>query len=137
MPEQFPGLVVAYIGPNAAHRSLRAALANAKALTFVLVQRNLAVLRDFLTEAEKAKQQSRDGEFAVVMVGDGSTTTTVHVPIHLTGTEIALIDAELGGFVPKRSALSIVKSIASLRRTLSTSLKRLRLATFACYSVRR
>jgi hypothetical protein len=48
MQEQLPGLVIAYVGPNAAHRSLRAALANAKALAFVLIEENSAVLRSFL-----------------------------------------------------------------------------------------
>jgi hypothetical protein len=105
MMEQFPGLVIAYIGPNAAHRSLRAALANAKALAFVLVEKDSAVLRSFLAQAEEARRQSRDGNFALGMAGGRSTTTTVQLAIHLTGTEIALIDSEPGGFVAQALGL--------------------------------
>lgn len=105
MQEQFPGLVIAYVGPNVAHRSLRTALANAKALAFVLVEKNSAVLRNFLMQAEEAKRQSPDGNFALGMAGGRSTTTTVQLAIHLTGTETALIDAEPGGFVSQALGL--------------------------------
>jgi hypothetical protein len=104
MTEQFPGLVVTYVGPNAAHRNLRTALANAKALAFVLLERDSAVLKSFLAQAEEAKLRSRDGNYAIGMVGR-ATTTTVQAAIYLTGTQIALIESEPGGFVAQALGL--------------------------------
>ncbi|MEW6211676.1 MAG: hypothetical protein AB1631_25175 [Acidobacteriota bacterium] len=105
MSEQFPGLTITYIGHNASHRNFRASLANAKALAYVLADNNSMVLRGFLDRVEEAKRRSPDGSFAIGLTGGRSTTTNVQLAIHITGTEVALIDSELGGFVPQALAL--------------------------------
>jgi hypothetical protein len=104
--DRFPGLVYAYIGPNGAHRNFRVAISNAKALSYVLARNNAAVLSELLKQADEARQRSRDGHFALGMAGGRSTTTSVQMAIHLTGNEIALIEAEPGGF--KAQALGLV-----------------------------
>jgi len=96
--DRFPELVYAYIGANAAHRDFRVAIANAKALAYILGRADAAVLRGFLSEADEARKRSRDGHFALGTAGGRSTTTTVQLAVHLTGNEIALIEAEPGGF---------------------------------------
>lgn len=96
--DRFPELVYAYIGANAAHRDFRIAIANAKALAYILGRGNAAVLQGFLKEANEARTQSPDGHFALVMAGGRSTTTTVQLAVHLTGNQIALIEADPGGF---------------------------------------
>ena len=93
MSERFPGLTNAYLGRNAAHRAFRAALANAKALPFVLARRDPNVLQGFLAEAEEASRRSADGNFAIGMAGGRSTAGSVQLGIHLTGAEISLVDA--------------------------------------------
>jgi len=103
--EQFPGLTIGYIGGNTSHRVFRAAIANAKALAYVLANNDSNVLRVFLAQAEEARRRSPDGQFAIGLTGGRSTTTSVQLAIHLTGTEITLIDSELGGFVPQALAL--------------------------------
>lgn len=105
MNDRFPGLTVAYLGTNAAHREFRSALANAKALTYILASNNTAVLRDFLDEAAQIKQQAAGGPFALGMAGGRSTTTTVQMALHLTGNEIDLINAEPGGFISQALGL--------------------------------
>lgn len=95
----------AYIGSNAAHRSFRAALANAKALVFVLARPDSTVLQEFLARAEKAKQRGPGEDFAIGLAGGRSTAASLQAGVHLTGTEIALIDSELGGFVPQALGL--------------------------------
>ena len=100
-----PGLLVAYIGPNPAHRSLRSALANVKALAFVLAEKDSGVLRSFLTHADGARRQSPDGRFAIGMAGARSTATKVQMAIHVTGAEVALMEAEAGGFVSQALGL--------------------------------
>jgi hypothetical protein len=105
MSEQFPGLTMAYQAGNGAHRIFRAALANAKALAYVLAQKDATVLREFLVQAAEARRMSSDGNFAIGMAGARSTPTSVQAAILLTGTEIGLIDAELGGFVSQALGL--------------------------------
>jgi len=104
MNEQFPGLTVSYLGTNAAHREFRTALANAKALAYILAANNTAVLRAFLDKAEQAKHQA-GGPFALVMAGGRSTTTTVQMAVHLTGNEIDLINSGPGGFISQALGL--------------------------------
>jgi sugar phosphate isomerase/epimerase len=53
------GVVTAYVGPNAAHRELRTALANAKAIAFILIEGDAKVLKAFLQHAEEIKRQSQ------------------------------------------------------------------------------
>jgi hypothetical protein len=84
MSEQFPGLTIAYQAGNAAHRIFRAALANAKALAYVLAQKDATILREFLVQAEEAKRMSSDGNFAIVMAGARSTPTSVQAAILLS-----------------------------------------------------
>jgi hypothetical protein len=103
--DQVTKLVYAYIGANAAHRDFRIAIANAKALAYILGRGNAAVLQGFLQEANGARAQSRDGNFALVMAGGRSTTTTVQLAVHLTGNEIALTEAEPGGFASQAFGL--------------------------------
>lgn len=105
MNEQFPGMTVAYLGSNEAHREFRTALANAKSLAYILVRNNAAVLRAFLDEVEQIKHQAADGPFAVGMAGGRSTTTSVQLAIHLTGNEIDLINASPGGFISQALGL--------------------------------
>jgi hypothetical protein len=104
MNEQFPGLTVAHLGTNAAHRVFRTALANAKALAFILASDNTAVLRAFLDNAEQTKQET-GGAFALGMAGGRSTSTTVQLAIHLTGNEIDLINSGPGGFISQALGL--------------------------------
>src|SRR5688572_21726334 len=103
---RFPDMVYAYVGSNRAHRDFRVAISNAKALGYVLAKNDAAVLRGLLQEADEARRQSRDGYFALGLAGGRSTTSTVQLAIHLTGNEIALIEAEQGGF--KSQALGLV-----------------------------
>ncbi|HLN26224.1 MAG TPA: hypothetical protein VK395_00610 [Gemmataceae bacterium] len=105
MSEQFPGLMVAYLGPNAAHREFRTALANAKALAFILAEDNTAVLRAFLDKAEQTKSKAGGPGYALGMAGGRSTTTTVQLAVHLTGNEIDLINAVPGGFISQALGL--------------------------------
>jgi hypothetical protein len=77
-----------------------------KALAYLLGRGNAAILQDFLREAEEARKLSQDGHFALGMAGGRSTTTTVQMAVHLTGNEIALIEAEPGGF--KSQAFGLV-----------------------------
>jgi hypothetical protein len=99
-------LVVAYIGQNDAHKSFRVALANAKALAFVLARGDSTVLRDFLTYAAEMRQKFAGPDFAFGVCGGPNTTTTIHLGVAITGTEINLIQAEEGGF--KSQALGLI-----------------------------
>lgn len=104
MNEKFPGLMIAYEGGNIAHRTYRASLANAKALTFILQQDNSAVLTRFLAHVKEEKWRSKTGDFAIGMVCGSATTTSFRAMV-LTGTEIRLIETELGGFVSQALGL--------------------------------
>lgn len=92
-------LLVTYVGTNAAHRSFRAALANAKALAYVLAKGNSTVLRGFLDDAAEVKRKFKEGHFAMGVCGGPNTTTSIHIGVAITSTEITLIEAEPGGFV--------------------------------------
>lgn len=94
-----------YVGTNGAHRRFVSALANAKALAFVLTEGDAEVLRRFLELAEGARAKSRDGSFALGKVGGRSTTTTVQMAILVTGTELDLITGAPGGFGAQALAL--------------------------------
>jgi hypothetical protein len=96
MAEQFPELKVAYVGPSASHRQFRTALANAKALAYVLGDNDARILRAFQTEVEAARKKSRDGTFAIGRIGRG-TTTSAQLAIHITSNEADLIAAEPDG----------------------------------------
>jgi hypothetical protein len=103
--DRFPELIYAYIGPNGAHLDFRVAMANAKALAYVLGRGDAAVLQGFLREADEARKRSGDGHFALGMAGGRSTMTSVQLAVHLTGNEIALIEAEPGGFASQAFGL--------------------------------
>jgi hypothetical protein len=105
MNDQFPGLTVAYLGSNAAHRQFRTALANAKALAFILAESNTAVLRAFLDKAEQTRARAGGPGYALGMAGGRSTTTTVQMAIHLPGNEVDLINAGPGGFISQALGL--------------------------------
>jgi hypothetical protein len=57
MAEELPGLTATYIGPNTSHRQFRVAIANAKALAYVLAHNDARVLRSFQAEVEEARKK--------------------------------------------------------------------------------
>jgi hypothetical protein len=120
MAEEFPGLVVAYVGPNAAHRRFRTAIANAKALAFVLTEDNARVLHSFLEQADGARRRSPDGTFAIGKVGRASTTSA-QLAIHITSNEIDLTAGEPGGFVSQALGL-VYREIYSVFETFVVDL---------------
>lgn len=105
MNEPFPGLMLTYLGPNAAHLEFRTALANAKALAYILASDNTAVLRAFIDQASQTKRQAGGGPFALGMAGGRSTSSSVQLAIHLTGNEIDLISSGAGGFISQSLGL--------------------------------
>jgi hypothetical protein len=92
------GLLTAYVGPNAAHRELRTALANAKAIAYILIDGDAKVLKAFLEQAEEIKRQAKGADYAFG-VGGRATATTLQMSVHLTGGEIDLIAGARGGFI--------------------------------------
>lgn len=105
MNGQLPGLMIAYIGPNMAHRAFRAAITNAKALAYILASSNANVLQSFLQAADEARRRSRDGNYAIGMAGGRSTRNGVQMAFHVTGNEIGLIASEPGGFTAQALGL--------------------------------
>jgi hypothetical protein len=98
-------LVLAYIGPNAAHRNFRIALGNAKALAFVLARGDSTVFSDFLAYAAEQRKNFVGGDCAFGVCGGPNTKTSVHLGVAISGREIDLIQAE-GGF--KSQALGLI-----------------------------
>lgn len=96
---------VAYIGPNAAHRSFRVGVTNAKALAFAVAVEEPNVLRDLLAQATQAKKMPGNGAYAIGVAG-AVTSNTLQGGIHLTGNEIDLVSGEPGGF--RSQALGLI-----------------------------
>ena len=94
-----------YVGNNSAHRTFRLALANTKALAYVLAKGDSTVLRGFLTDAAEVKQRFKAGDFAMGVCGGPNTTTQIHIGVAITAKEIALIESEPGGFVSQALGL--------------------------------
>lgn len=97
-------LVTTYVGPNVSHQTFRAAIANAKAVAYILVKDKSKVLREFLEDTEETKKSSGTGQHAIGIAG-GGTNTTMQIGVHLTGDEVEIISAEPGGFAAQALGL--------------------------------